>query len=136
MKLYSYSRTMAGAARLQQERGQPIAAIEAVREEIAPVVTPEPVSNVVRLVIPRTPAQQIIVDVATKHGLTYADLVGHRRWRHMVPARDEAMAAVKALKVDGDKWSYSLPVIGRLFGGRDHTTVLTALRRHAKRTGT
>lgn len=132
MRVFAYRATAAGIARRQQERGQPIAAIDAVREEIALVVAPV-ASNVVRLVIPRTPAQQIIVDIAHKHGLTYADLVGHRRWRHMVPARDEAMAAVKALKVDGDKWSYSLPVIGRLFGGRDHTTVLTALRRHAKR---
>lgn len=137
-RLFAYRATAAGIARRAQQREPIPPTVEGPEPQRPlvkpPVATPEP-SNVVRLVIPRTEAQQIIANVAHKYGLTYADLVGKRRWRRFIPARDEAMAAVKALKVDGDKWSYSLPVIARLFGNRDHTSVMAALRRHAKRTG-
>lgn len=130
-RLFAYSATQAGIARLARERQAPALTVEARKAER--VSAPAPVANVVRLVIPRTKAQQIIHDVAQKHGLTYDDLIGHRRYRHIVPARDEAITAVRALAKDGDKWSFSLHVVGRLFGGRDHTSVLTALRRQAKR---
>ncbi len=135
MKMYAYSNTQAGIARLQQERGQPIAAIEAVREEIAPAVVPVGVPVVADNVVRWMPdARKIIADIAHKHGLNYRDLVGPRRYRHIIPVRDEAIAAVRALS-DGRE-SFSLPMVGRIFGGRDHTSILAALRRHAKRTGT
>jgi hypothetical protein len=134
MKVYACSHTQAGIERLAQQR-QPLPAIAAPsKPERAPQPAPEP-CTIIRLVIPRTEAQQIIHDIAHKHGLTFADLVGKGRYRRIVTARDEAIAAVKAL-TNGDRCSFSLPVIGRIFGGKDHTSVLASLRRHAKRTGT
>lgn len=130
-KLYAYSRTMAGAARLAQQRGLPAAITAPPKQERAPAAVPEP-NNVVQLMIPRTEAQRIIADIAHEAGLTYADLIGPRWFRHIIPVRDKAMAAVRALS-NGERSSFSLPMLGRLFGGRDHTTILAALRRHAKR---
>lgn len=121
MKVYAYSNTQAGIARRAQQRGQPIAAIEAVREERALVVTPKPVDNVVRLVIPRTEAQQIIADVAHAHGLTYADILSQSRRRKLVAARHDAIAAVKNAKP-----MISLEQLGRLFR-RDYSSIRHAL---------
>ncbi|OBQ68939.1 hypothetical protein EFV37_29315 [Mesorhizobium loti] len=121
-KLYAYSRTMAGIARRASERGQPIAAIEAVREEIALVAVPV-ADNVVRLVIPRTEAQTIIADIARKHGLKFADIIGKSRRRNVIEARFDAVAAVKTARP-----SMSLNQLGRLFR-RDHTSALAALRK-------
>lgn len=132
MRLYAYKATTAGIARLQRER-QPTLAIEPVEVERSPEPAPEPVNNVVQM-IPRTKVQQIIADVAKKHGLSQRDLTSPGRSRHIVLARDEAIAAVYALKVEGDKWSFSSTMIGRLFGC-DHTSILTSLRRTAKRRG-
>lgn len=83
--------------------------------------------------IPKTNVQQLIADIAQKHGLSYAALMSKSRSRPIVTARDEAIAAVYALRDQDDYWSFSLPVIGRLFNGRDHTTIMAALRRQAKR---
>lgn len=167
MKMYAYSNTQAGIARRQQERGQPIAAIEAVREEIAPVGTPV-ANNVLRFRRPpiahetrrmssasefsrakhmafldglhiatQTPIRVLINRIAAWHGMTHADIMSKTRKRKYVNARDDAIAAVKALKPkDGGRLSYSLPMVGRIFGGMDHTTVLASLRRTAKRRGT
>lgn len=120
MKVYAYSNTQAGIARRQQERGQPIAAIEAAKVERA-LVTPPVASNVVRLVIPRTEAQQIIADVAHAHGLTYADILSQSRRRKLVAARHDAIAAVKNAKP-----MISLEQLGRLFR-RDYSSIRHAL---------
>ncbi|MER9355536.1 hypothetical protein NKI61_19900 [Mesorhizobium sp. M0514] len=141
MMVFSYSRTMAGAQRIAQQRGRPLPTIEAQQPERPPVVTPAamapPVKPAAGLSIrnavvlkftPRTAAQKIIADIAHNHGLTYADLMRRNRKRRIVMVRDEAMAAVKSAKP-----CLSLPQLGRLFADRDHTTILSALRRHAKR---
>jgi|SRR6185369_8751231 len=125
-------RTMAGAARRAQERGLPLPAIEAPKQKPALVASPvammQPAkpaaSNVVVHFKPRTKAQQIIADMARQHQLTYADIISKSRRHHIVKARTEAIWALK-------DWnpSLSLPQIGRMMGGRDHTTVLHALRK-------
>ena len=122
MKSYAYSRTAAGIARLQRERQPTLAAIEPVREERAPEPAPM-VDNVVRLVIPRTEAQQIIHDIARKHGITYADILSKHRFRHFVAARYEAIVAVKAAKP-----MLTLKQIGTIFR-KDHSTVVHAFRK-------
>jgi len=71
--------------------------------------------------------RQIARDVAVKHDLTLADLIGPSRLAPVVKARHEAMHRVRR------ETSHSLPRIGQLFGGRDHTTVMNAVRRHAQR---
>jgi chromosomal replication initiator protein len=56
-------------------------------------------------------------------GLRQADLVSERRNRSVARPRQAAMWLAKQLT------TRSLPDIGRRFGGRDHTTVLHAVRR-------
>lgn len=70
----------------------------------------------------------IMADVAHAHGLTEDHLRGPGRWRRVVRARDEA---IYLCRIEG----WSAPVIGRQFGGRDHSTILEAARRHALRLG-
>lgn len=72
----------------------------------------------------RRPAKDIIEEVATKHGVRSADICGASRAADMVAIRHEAMARVYLARPD-----MSLPVIGKAFGSRDHTTVLHALKK-------
>jgi chromosomal replication initiation ATPase DnaA len=69
--------------------------------------------------------RDVIASTAEDHGLTAADLVGTRRDQRAFRARAEAMHVLRSTT------SFSLPQIGRFFN-RDHTTVLSALRRHAQ----
>lgn len=61
--------------------------------------------------------------VAEYYKIRLADLVGKKRSRSIARPRQLAMALAKELT------NYSLPEIGRGFGGRDHTTVLHAKRK-------
>lgn len=88
---------------------------------------PPPIIAFSDLHIPRAPWRITAGMVAMKHGLSLADLIGPSRRRKVARPRQEAFAAVQ------EKHGYSLPKIGRLFGGRDHTTVLHGIREHAKR---
>lgn len=76
-------------------------------------------------------AAEIIARVAAAHGLTPADLKGRRNPYRWADARAEAMRRVRT---EATK-TPSATAIGRLFGGRDHTTVLRVIRRHAARHG-
>ena len=65
-----------------------------------------------------------IQKAAAEHfGLKQADLLSERRTRAVARPRQAAMWLAKQLT------TRSLPDIGRRFGGRDHTTVLHAVRR-------
>lgn len=67
-------------------------------------------------------ARQIIMEVAIAHGVSYEDILGRSRERHLVAARHEAIYEVRKRRPH-----LSLPQIGRIFK-RDHTTILHALR--------
>ena len=60
---------------------------------------------------------------AEHYGMKQADLISERRNRAIARPRQAAMWLAKSLT------TRSLPDIGRRFGGRDHTTVLHAVRR-------
>jgi len=71
--------------------------------------------------------------VASHYSVTRADILSSRRTAAVVKPRQIAMYLAKTLTLR------SLPEIGRRFGGRDHTTVLHAVRKieglsHADRT--
>lgn len=66
----------------------------------------------------------MVCRIARRHGLTRADLTGPSRLRTIVRVRMLAMAVLARRFPD-----MSLKQIGRHFGGRDHTTVLHALRK-------
>lgn len=64
--------------------------------------------------------------VCRRYGVTIADLEGPSRKKRYAKPRQVAMAlSYRKLRSQG----YSLPMIGRHFGGRDHTTVLYAYRK-------
>ena len=71
----------------------------------------------------------IIERVAEKHGFSASDLKGRGRRSALNIARQEAMYEAYL----SGRWSYAQ--IGRALGGRDHTTVLFGVRRHAERWG-
>jgi chromosomal replication initiator protein len=68
-------------------------------------------------------AEQIQELVAERFGVSRAELVGTSRAATPLLARQVAMLLTRELT------SLSLPQIGRLYGGRDHSTVLNSLRR-------
>jgi hypothetical protein len=74
------------------------------------------------------PFERIKIEVAAKHGLTVAELMGHSHRRGIVAARQEASYRAAA------ETKLSYPQIGRLLN-RDHTTILHGIRRHAERHG-
>ncbi|MDD3838449.1 MAG: chromosomal replication initiator protein DnaA [Phenylobacterium sp.] len=71
----------------------------------------------------RVTVDQIQKVVAEHFGLKQADLISERRARAVARPRQAAMWLAKQIT------TRSLPDIGRRFGGRDHTTVLHAVRR-------
>ena len=87
-------------------------------------------SKLIAEVIPRsrplrteTPVEEIQQHVATAFGISRAELVGSSR--AAAPLRARQVAILLTREASG----LSLPQIGRLYGGRDHSTVLNALRR-------
>jgi chromosomal replication initiator protein len=68
--------------------------------------------------------------VARQYNVSRADLLSSRRTANVVRPRQVAMYLAKILTLR------SLPEIGRRFGGRDHTTVLHAVRKIENLAGT
>ena len=74
--------------------------------------------------LPFSSAQFIIYEVALKHGITIQDIKNHSHKRKFVEARQEAAYLMQS------QLKLSLPMIGRVIGKRDHTTILHAIRRY------
>lgn len=70
-----------------------------------------------------TPVEEIQQRVATAFGVSRAELVGTTRSATPMRARQVAIYLTRELT------DLSLPQIGRLYGGRDHSTVLNSVRR-------
>lgn len=74
----------------------------------------------------RTLSQAIIEYICDKYGLTIAELrSSSRKWRISHPRQECMVLLVTA--------GFSQPQIGRMLGGRDHTTVIHAVRAMNKR---
>lgn len=79
-------------------------------------------------------AKRIVMNVADQHGISpQALLVRGSPRPALALARFEAMYLLYAAKRHYP--FVSLPVIGRWFGGRHHTSVLNGVRRHAEING-
>ncbi|HEV7449343.1 MAG TPA: chromosomal replication initiator protein DnaA [Candidatus Paceibacterota bacterium] len=92
------------------------------------LVTMDMAERAVRdLIRPMEPRRVKIEDiqrvVARQYNVSRADLLSSRRTANVVRPRQVAMYLAKTLTLR------SLPEIGRRFGGRDHTTVLHAVRK-------
>jgi len=76
-------------------------------------------------VAPRIPPTiHAIVRVVCDHtGVAAADIFGPKRYKSIARARHAAMLIARTVT------DYSFPEIGASFGGRDHTTVMSAVQR-------
>lgn len=74
----------------------------------------------------RAEVHQIIreISAATGSDVTVADVMGRSRYQYIVDVRHLAMVEV----AKRFPWM-SYPQMGRLFGGRDHSTIMHALRK-------
>lgn len=136
------SRTMAGAKRLAETRRPDRSREEVTVRVIYPrrpktVQTPaEPPRPQPRISGPMH-ARMVISRVAAWHDLMPDEIVASTRSRRIVEARMDAIAAVYAnctvgrSEDDGTitRRPMSLPELGRIFGNRDHTTILHSLRK-------
>lgn len=71
--------------------------------------------------------RRIVHEVAAKHQVSLSTLRGKRRSKWIVIARHEAFFRLS------EETTFSLPKIGDLMGGFDHTTVLYGIAAHKKR---
>jgi chromosomal replication initiator protein len=76
-----------------------------------------------------TPVEQIQQRVSSAFGVSRAELVGSTRAATPLRARQVAIYLTRELT------DLSLPQIGRLYGGRDHSTVLNSIKRIEARFG-
>lgn len=72
----------------------------------------------------KKPVRQIILEVAQEFGVPAAVITGINRSRRVVAVRHEAIYRARMERPD-----LSLPQIGKAFGGRDHTTILHAIKK-------
>lgn len=70
--------------------------------------------------------REIIDCAAIKYGFTSAQIIGPDRMKWLSHARQEAMCVAYEA-------GFSLPLIGRVMGGRDHTTILHGVHAHRAR---
>ncbi|WP_341702598.1 helix-turn-helix domain-containing protein [Ferrovibrio sp.] len=70
--------------------------------------------------------RQILIEVCRERQARPEEIRGPRRFKELFIVRAEAMRRMH------DEAGYSLPQIGRFFSGRDHTSVLNAVRRARK----
>jgi chromosomal replication initiator protein len=75
-------------------------------------------------IVSRRVTPQMILDAtAASYGFSVESLIGPSRTRPLVTARQVAMYLTRSLT------DYSYPAIARVFGGRDHTTVIHAVEK-------
>lgn len=76
---------------------------------------------------PAGPAIRTIqIEECARAGITLREMLSERRGQRVARPRMIAMARCV------DETGRSLPVIGRAFGGRDHTTVMHAYRKYGR----
>lgn len=74
---------------------------------------------------PKRPIQVIVAEVlANFPGITWDDIKGIRRHRELIRPRHLCMHAVYTERND-----LSLPRVGKIFGGKDHSTILHAVQK-------
>ncbi len=92
------------------------------KEPISLTQAEEVLSDLVRAGEPRRISPQTILEaVSASYGFSVEALIGPSRTRPLVTARQVAMYLTR------DLTDYSYPAIGRVFGKRDHTTVIHAV---------
>lgn len=94
-----------------------------VGREVTLDMAQECLADILRASDRKVTIDEIMRKVADHYNLRMSDLLSPRRARAIARPRQVAMFLAKSLT------SKSLPEIGRRFGGRDHTTVIHAVRK-------
>ncbi|MEM1428055.1 MAG: chromosomal replication initiator protein DnaA [Pseudomonadota bacterium] len=94
-----------------------------VGKEVTLEMTQECLSDILRASDRKVSIEEIQRTVAEHYNMRLSDMIGPKRHRTVARPRQMAMYLAKKLT------SRSLPEIGRRFGGRDHTTVMHAVKR-------
>jgi len=74
--------------------------------------------------------RSIILDVCRKHGVDPNDVMTASRMRPIVNCRNEIAWEIRNICAADGNPIFSFPQIGKYLGGRDHTTIIHAIRRH------
>ncbi len=78
-----------------------------------------------------SPIRDYVRRRAAELGFSYAEIVGPRQLRILIKPRHLIIWEIKTFV----KPEISFPELGRIFGGRDHTTILSAYRKICKQMG-
>ncbi|VFN04062.1 MAG: chromosomal replication initiator protein DnaA [Candidatus Kentron sp. G] len=100
-----------------------IASAKFMGQPISIPLTKEALKDLLALQIKQVTVENIQKTVSQYYKVRVADLISKRRTRSIARPRQMAMALAKELT------NNSLPEIGDVFGGRDHTTVLHSCRK-------
>lgn len=100
-----------------------VAHADVVKQAITLETTQDVLQDLLRSHNRRITIDEIQKKVAEHHNIRISDMHSSRRARNVARPRQVAMYLAKQLT------SRSLPEIGRKFGGRDHTTVMHAVRK-------
>lgn len=107
---------------------QMLALVEAQRRLAKAWEAPAPAPyDDVSVIVPANATRRIIDEVCAKHNVKYREIVGDSRSVPIVRARQEVCYRIR------EERQLSWPQIGRLVGGRDHTTALHSYRVHKAR---
>jgi hypothetical protein len=68
-------------------------------------------------------AKRIMAEICALYGVAHVDLISNRRTHRLVLPRQHACYRLRT------ETPFSLPQIGRLMGGRDHTSILYSIRK-------
>jgi hypothetical protein len=105
----------------------PPAPVALPQPAVAPTPSYAPQPQEEPALMPVTHWKRIVNEVCTKHKVSRGELMGPQREQRIVIARHEAMYRMKK------ETTLSLPAIGKKMGGKDHATVMNAVRRHEER---
>jgi chromosomal replication initiation ATPase DnaA len=79
--------------------------------------------------------REIQEQTAARHKISVAELVGPGREHRVFWPRAEAMYIARTRRWDDGSHRWPYTTIGQRFGGRDHTTVINAVKRYCARHG-
>ncbi|MHC1712930.1 MAG: DnaA/Hda family protein [Solidesulfovibrio sp.] len=101
--------------------------IEAFRKHTGQELTEAEFNRHIRLSedrkAPELSPERILSICAERFGIAVRDILGHSRRKELVFARQASMALCRSLL------GMSYPALGKLFGGKDHSTVLYSIRK-------
>ena len=96
-----------------------------IMSQASQLSTQDDETSVASVKTPRKPVTQIIDEVLSDFpDVSWEEIKGVRRTRHLIVPRQRLMYEIYRQRPD-----LSFPSIGRMFGGRDHTTVLHAVHK-------